>query len=32
VVTAEDVLAAAQRYLDPDVYALAVAGPELPAE
>lgn len=31
-VTAEDVLAAAQRYLDPDVYALAVAGPELPAE
>ena len=30
-VTAEDVLAAAQRYLNPDVYALAIAGPELPA-
>jgi predicted Zn-dependent peptidase len=26
-VTAEDVLAAARRYLDPDVYALAIAGP-----
>lgn len=30
-VTADDVLAAAQRYLNPDVYALAIAGPELPA-
>ena len=30
-VTAEDVLAAAQRYLDPRAYALAIAGPELPA-
>jgi zinc protease len=29
-VTAEDVLAAAQHYLNPDVYALAIAGPELP--
>lgn len=27
-VTAEDMLRAAQRYLDPDVYALAVAGPD----
>jgi len=27
-VTVGDILAAAQRYLDPDVYALAIAGPE----
>ncbi|MBN1564197.1 MAG: insulinase family protein [Anaerolineae bacterium] len=31
-ITVEDVLAAAQRYLNPDVYALAVAGPDIPAE
>lgn len=30
-VTAKDILAAAQRYLDPRAYALAIAGPELPA-
>lgn len=30
--TVEDVLAASRHYLDPDVYALAIAGPELPAE
>jgi zinc protease len=30
-VTAEETLAAAQRYLNPDVYALAIAGPELPS-
>jgi hypothetical protein len=30
-VTAEEILAAARRYLDPDAYALAIAGPELPA-
>ncbi len=30
-VTADEILAAAQRYLDPKAYALAVAGPELPA-
>jgi zinc protease len=29
-VTVEEVLAAAQHYLNPDVYALAIAGPELP--
>ncbi|MBI5961551.1 MAG: insulinase family protein, partial [Chloroflexi bacterium] len=27
-VTAEEVLVSAQRYLDPDVYVLAVAGPQ----
>jgi hypothetical protein len=26
------VLAAAQHYLNPDVYALAIAGPELPVD
>jgi len=31
-ITAEDVLLAAQRYLDPDVYALGIAGPELPPQ
>jgi len=30
-VTVDDILAAARRYLDPNAYALAVAGPELPA-
>jgi zinc protease len=30
-VTVEDVLAAAQRYLNPDIYVLAAAGPEIPA-
>jgi zinc protease len=29
-ITPEEVLAAAQHYLNPDVYALAIAGPELP--
>jgi zinc protease len=31
-VTRDEVLAAAQHYLNPDVYALAIAGPELPSE
>ncbi len=31
-VTRDEVLAAAQRYLNPDVYALAIAGPELLSE
>jgi predicted Zn-dependent peptidase len=30
-VTAEDILAAAQRYLSADAYTLAVAGPDLSA-
>ncbi len=30
-ITVDDVLAAARHYLNPDVFALAVAGPELPA-
>jgi zinc protease len=29
-VTAEEVLAAAQHYLSPEIYALAIAGPPLP--
>jgi zinc protease len=31
-VSLDEVLAAAQHYLNPDVYALAIAGPELPAD
>jgi predicted Zn-dependent peptidase len=31
-ITVEDILAAAQRYLNPDAYALGIAGPELPAD
>ncbi len=31
-ITVDEVLAAAQHYLSPDVYALAIAGPELPEE
>jgi zinc protease len=31
-ITAEDVLAAAQRYLNPDAYALGIAGPDLASD